>query len=135
MRTAAAPTGQQVWIGFGGRADQIWLRPLRRGFRHCFALLHDADGWILLDPLSGRLVVSRLPVDAARDVPARYRAAGFAVLGPFTPAEPARHLLPPVLPASCVTLCLRALGLRALVLTPYGLFRYLSGNRKIFLHS
>ncbi len=126
MRTALRHDGgQRVWIGFGGRADQLWLRPLRRGFRHCFALLRDDAGWVLLDPLSGRLMVSHLSADATRDVPARYRAAGFAVLGPFHPAPPTRYLLPPLLPASCVTVCLRVLGLRASVLTPYGLFRFL----------
>lgn len=121
-----APEGQLVWIGFGGRADQPWLRLLRPGFRHCFALLRDPAGWTLLDPLSGRLVVTRLPASPAADVPRRYRAAGFSVLGPFLPAPPRPGLLPPLLPASCVTVCLRLLGLRAFVLTPHGLYGFLA---------
>lgn len=123
---APAPERQLVWIGFGGRADQFWLRLLRPGFRHCFALLRDPAGWTLLDPLSGRLVVTRLPAAAAADVPQRYRRAGFSVLGPFDPAPPRRALLPPLLPASCVTVCLRLLGRRAMVVTPRGLYRHLS---------
>lgn len=120
--------GQRVWIGFGGRADQPWLRLLRPGFRHCFALIRDPDGWTLLDPLSGRFVVTRLPAPAAADVPRRYRAAGFSLLGPFDPAPPRPSLLPPLLPASCVTVCLRLLGLRAFVLTPRGLHNFLAAK-------
>lgn len=127
--------GQLVWIGFGGRADQLWLRLLRPGFRHCFALIRDVGGWTLLDPLSGRLVVTRLPAAPTADIPRRYRAAGFALLGPFRPAPPRPGLLPPLLPASCVTVCLRLLGLRALVLTPWGLHDFLAGRKKKFLTS
>ena len=130
---SAPPVGQFVWIGFGGRADQPWLRVLRPGFRHCFALVRDAGGWLLLDPLSGRLVVARLPAARAADVPRRYRAAGFALLGPFRPMPPRASLLPPLLPASCVTVCLRLLGLRACILTPGGLFRHLSRDKKKLL--
>jgi hypothetical protein len=63
-------SSQSVWIIFGGRADQPWLYPLRRGFRHCFAAIRDAQGWTVLDPLSGRLVVARLPLEAQFDRPA-----------------------------------------------------------------
>ncbi len=130
---SVAPGGQLIWIGFGGRADQPWLRLLRPGFRHCFALIRDAGGWMLLDPLSGRLVVTRLPAPITADVPRRYRAAGFSLLGPFRPAQPRASLLPPLLPASCVTVCLRLLGLRAYVLTPHGLHRLLANHKKKIL--
>ena len=86
---------QSVWIIFGGRADQPWLYPLRRGFRHCFAAIGDAEGWTVLDPLSGRLLVARLPVDAGFDLPGFYRRAGLRVTGPHTPgpaAPAAAHL-------------------------------------------
>jgi len=130
---SSAPDRQLVWIGFGGRADQPWLRLLRPGFRHCFALLRDPSGWTLLDPLSGRLVVTHLPAPEEADVPGRYRRAGFRVLGPFQPAPPRPSLLPPLLPASCVTVCLRLLGRRAAVVTPRGLHRYLAqSEKKIF---
>ena len=54
---------QTIWLFFGGRADQPWLYPLKRGFRHCFAAIQDAQGWTVLDPLSGRLIVAHLPLD------------------------------------------------------------------------
>ena len=79
------------------------------------------------------LAVTRLPAAPAADVPRRYRAAGFSLLGPFHPAPPRPSLLPPLLPASCVTVCLRLLGLRAFVLTPSGLHGFLSMWEKKFL--
>lgn len=126
-RMAVAAEGQEVWIAFGGRADQLWLRPLRRGFRHCFAAVRDAEGWTVLDPLSGRLVVARLPVPGGFDLPGFYARAGFAVLGPFAPGPARRRLLPPLAPFNCVALCRAVLGAAApFALTPWGLFRALS---------
>ena len=115
---------QCLWIGFGGGADQSWLRPLRPGFRHCFAALRDESGWTVLDPLSGRLLVVRLGVPGCFDLPAVWRRAGIAVLGPFTPGAPRRRLLPPLAPFTCVALCRALLGAGApFALTPWGLFR------------
>nr|WP_255575317.1 hypothetical protein [Caldovatus aquaticus] len=128
---AAPPAGegapQQVWIAFGGRADQPWLRLLHPGFRHCFAALREADGsWIVLDPLSGRLVVTRLDLPPGFDLPRAWRRAGFAVLGPFAPGPARPRLLPPLAPFTCVALCRALLGAGApFALTPRGLFRRL----------
>jgi hypothetical protein len=127
-RLASEGPGQQVWIAFGGEADQDWLRLLRPGFRHCFAALVDEAGWTVLEPLSGRLVVARLPVPAGFDLPGFYRRAGLAVLGPFAPGLPRARRLPPFEPLSCVALCRALLGPGApFALTPWGLFRALGG--------
>ncbi|WP_192912398.1 hypothetical protein [Paracraurococcus ruber] len=127
----AAQAGQRAWIVFGGQADQPWLRLLRPGFRHCFAVLQDAAGWTVLDPLSGRLVVARLEVPAQFDLPGFYRRAGLAVTGPFVPGNPRGSWLPPVMPFSCVALCRAVLGSGApFALTPWGLFRKIDRNRK-----
>ncbi|HEV7267823.1 MAG TPA: hypothetical protein VGN83_23395 [Falsiroseomonas sp.] len=120
--------GQCIWLAFGGEADQPWLKPLRRGFRHCFAALADESGWTVLEPLSGRLLVARLPVPAGFDLPGFYRRAGLAVLGPFEPGLPQARRLPTLTPFTCVTLCRTVLGADApFALTPYGLFRALGG--------
>jgi hypothetical protein len=125
---AADPAGQGVWIAFGGVADQPWLRLLRPGFRHCFAALSDEAGWTVLEPLSGRLAVARLPVAAGFDLPGFYRRAGLRVLGPFVPGAPAASLGPSLLPFTCVALCRALLGPGApFALTPFGLFRALGG--------
>ena len=132
-------TDQELWLGFGGHADQSWLRLLRPGFRHCFAALRDTQGWTVLDPLSGRLLVARLEVPATFDLPAFWRRAGCATLGPFQPAEP-RARRPWLSPYSCVSLCRALLGPDApRALTPRGLFKALSSkmylDRNIFLTS
>lgn len=117
---------QRAFIVFGGEADQYWLRPLRRGFRHCFAAVQDAAGWTVLDPLSGRLLVVRLDLPQGFDLPGFYSRAGLTVLGPFAPAGVQRRWLPPLLPTSCVQLCRAVLGAGApFALTPRGLFRRL----------
>jgi hypothetical protein len=125
--------GQDVFLAFGGTADQPWLRLLRPGFRHCFAAVRDDAGWTVLEPLSGRLLVARLDVDGGFDLPGFYRRAGLAVLGPFRPAPPRATRLPPLLPMSCVALCRALLGPGApWAVTPYGLFRGLGGKDPAF---
>jgi len=127
---AAEARPQELWIAFGGAADQGWLRLLRPGFRHCFAGLRDEAGWTVVDPLSGRLLVTRLAVGSGFDLPGFWERAGCRVLGPFVPAAPARAW-PGVLPLSCVSLCRALLGPGApRAVTPYGLFR---GLQKVFL--
>lgn len=126
---ATAEAGQRVWIVFGGVADQGWLHLLRPGFRHCFAALQDEAGWTVLEPLSGRLMVARLPVAAGFDLPLFYRRAGLRVLGPFTPGEPRGASLPSCAPFSCVALCRALIGPQApFALTPYRLYRALGGS-------
>lgn len=131
--------GQRAWIVFGGAADQPWLRLLRPGFRHCFAALEDADGWLVLDPLTGRLVAARLAVPDGFDLPGFYARAGLRVVGPFRPAPPRARWLPALAPCNCVSLCRAVLGGAApFALTPWGLYRGLKkilGNRKKVLNS
>jgi len=127
-RRVAESRPQLLWLAFGGRADQGWMRLLRPEFRHCFAALRDEAGWTVLDPLSGRLLVTRLDVGAGFDLPGFWRRAGCRVLGPFVPGEPSRAW-PWGLPFSCVSLCRALLGTGAPVaMTPWGLFRQLEKN-------
>lgn len=127
-RRAAEEAGQALWIGFGGVADQPWLHLLRPGFRHCFAALGDEAGWTVLEPLSGRLLVARLPVAGEFDLPGFYRRAGLRVLGPFTPGAPVARPWPNLAPFTCVELCRSLLGAGApRAWTPFQLFRALGG--------
>lgn len=124
---------QSIWLVFGGRADQPWLYPLKRGFRHCFAAIRDDTGWTVLDPLSGRLVVARLPLEPHYDLPRFYRRAGLSVTGPFTPGPAAPRLLPPIFGLSCVALCRALLGAGApRALTPFGLYHRLQNHAEGF---
>lgn len=133
-RAAEGGPPQEVWIAFGGRADQLWLRLLRPGFRHCFAALRDPDGWTVVDPLSGRLLVVRLDLAAGFDLPGFYRRAGFAVLGPFRAGGARPDPFAAFRPFTCVALCRALLGAGApFAVTPFGLFRALSDHRKKIL--
>ncbi|PHK95882.1 hypothetical protein CR162_05970 [Pseudoroseomonas rhizosphaerae] len=131
-RHALAEGEQQVWIGFGGQADQPWLRLLRPGFRHCFAAIRDRQGWSLVEPLSGRLLVSRAGVAAEFDLPAFYRRAGLSVVGPFRPGPPAGDgWLPNISLYSCVQLCRAVLGAGApWAFTPHGLYQALVNEKE-----
>lgn len=131
-RRAAGEAAQQVWIVFGGRADMPWMRWLPDGFRHCFAAIAEADGWLVLDPLSGRLVATRLPAAPGFDLPRFYRRAGFRVLGPFRPGPARARLLPGFWPMTCVGLCRAVLGAGApFALTPRGLHDRLSASAEV----
>ncbi len=113
---------QQVWIIFGGGADMGWQHLLRPGFRHCFAALRDDAGWLVMDPLSGCLVLGRVDVPADFDLPAFYRRAGLVPLGPFPTGRARPSLLPSMLPMNCVGLCRALLGdVAPFALTPNGL--------------
>ena len=126
MNHKRSSTGQQAWVIFSGSADMPWQRLLRRGFRHCFAALRDADGWSVLDPLQGRLVVARLEVEAGFDLPGFYRRAGLLPVGPLTPGPARASLWPRLLPMNCVGLCRAVLGSAApFAMTPHGLYRAL----------
>jgi hypothetical protein len=125
-RHALAEGAQRVWIGFGGRADRLWLRLLRPGFRHCFAAVEDAQGWTVVEPLSGRLLVARPVLVPGFDLPGFYRRAGLTVLGPFEPGAPHCGVVPAFSPYSCVAVCRALLGQGTpFAMTPRGLYRAL----------
>lgn len=127
-RRASLGQSQQLWIAFGGGADQGWMRLLRPGFRHCFAALRDESGWTVVDPLSRRVLVTRLAVEAGFDLPGFWRRAGCRICGPFVPGAPGPGW-PSLVPLSCVSVCRSLLGPGApFAVTPYGLYRALEKN-------
>ena len=116
-RTAAST----ALVVFTDQADVWWLRRLRPGFRHCFAVVRDPAGeWLACDWLKGRLVfrvygpgervelIDRLVRRGHRvaEVPRRARG-GCALVRPMT----------------CVEVTKQAVGLGGWrPLTPYGLW-------------
>ncbi|WP_247883246.1 hypothetical protein [Azospirillum brasilense] len=115
----------RAWVVFRGEAELWWLRLLKPGFRHCFALLHDGRRWVIVDPLSPFTDVSVLDLPASFDLPGWYRGLGMAV----TPALVRRGLTRPAPwgPFTCVEAVKRLLGLHAPgVLTPWQLYRRLT---------
>jgi hypothetical protein len=119
------PAPARAWVVFCGEAELWWLKCLRPGFRHCFALLNDGRNWVTLDPLSSHTEVAVQPVPADFDLPAWFRERGHAVAAARLRRGHARPA--PFAPFTCVEAVKRVLGLHApLVLTPRQLHRRLT---------
>ena len=128
-RTPSPPTthdtGARVVVVFDGRAGLPWLKVLRPGFRHCFALIESDAGWIVYNPLSNRteigLVGPRKVEDLRRHFD-RHKMACVVVRLPAAYSSSAR----PLAIFTCVEAIKRLLGIRrASVITPWNLFKFL----------
>lgn len=110
---------------FDGRTQIGYLRMLRRGYRHCFAVVQTADGWVLVNPLSNFTEVATLPKLRPDALLAAFAADGIEAV-PAQRARPIRRAHP-WMPYSCVEAVKRVLGLRAPgVLTPWQLRKRLA---------
>ncbi len=119
--------GGRALAVFSGRADLCWLRLLRPGFRHCFVALEEAGRWITVDPLAGYTDVAVQPVPSAFDLAGFYRERGFTVVE----TRRRRRIRPaPLLPATCVEVAKRVLGIASWrVMTPGQLHDFLLRKR------
>lgn len=120
-----------VLLVFCHDTDLPWLRFLRPGFRHVFAAMPVAGGWITLDPLSNRLELAFHPLPDGSDLAGWFRQRGHHVLA--ARRRPPSSAIPfPLTPLTCVGVVKRLLGLRApFVLTPWQLYRHLGGDPPI----
>lgn len=129
--------GARAFVVFSGSADLPWLRLLRPGFRHCYAVVESRGLWAAYNPASHQTdlsVIGELPFSmlAAWLFDGEKTVVGCRV-------SRAEHRLAPVRPYTCVEAIKRLLGLRApLVFTPWQLFRHLTRhenqkNKKINL--
>ena len=51
---------RRALVVFSGRAEMLWQRLLRPGFRHCSLILDDGDDWLLVEPLASYLQIRKL---------------------------------------------------------------------------
>ena len=111
-----------IYIAFSGKADVRFLRLLKPGFRHCFALIRGQGAWLMVDPMLHKMDVSFAQVPADFDFPAWMRARGYRVLRAPKLQPPRRMALPS--PFTCVEAMKRLIGLHDWrVLTPWQLYR------------
>ncbi len=130
--TAPPLQWRRALVVFSDRADLVWLRLLRRGFRHCFLVLGSPGGWISLNAMAHRVEVAVLPVDADFDLAGWYRAQGLMVLEAHPTIPPRRAL--PFRPFTCVEMVKRTLGMTAGgIFTPWQLFQFIRNKQKIVL--
>ena len=115
---------QRVWVAFTDETRLWWLKWLRPGFRHCFALINDGEHWMALEPLSSCLEVAVLPPPPDFNLPDWLRGQGHHVVE----ATLHRKLfsLPPLAIFNCVEVVKRLLGVRTWrIITPHDLYRHL----------
>lgn len=121
----------KTWVAFTGKTELQWLRILKRGFRHCFVVLHDGKRWISLDPLASHTLLTvhdDIPCDFELTTWLR-RQAGCRVVP--TAVNHSHKKPAPVAPFTCVELVKRAIGLhKRFIFTPWQLYRHLTINRK-----
>ena len=111
-----------VIVIFSDATDIWWLRFLRPGFRHCFAVVFDGRQWILLDPLSHRIDIVAGDYMDRLEIVEWYRRLGCNVVETRLNAAP--NAVPFPEPLTCVSIVKRLIGIRRpFVWTPWQLFR------------
>lgn len=113
-------------VVFTNQAGLPWLRWLKPGFRHCFAYLPVARGWIAMQPLSHRLLLEMpdWPPVSPYALARHLRGQGYCALA-VPLIEPPRRLAPP-LPFSCVEAVKRLLGIHSWkIWTPWELYLHI----------
>jgi hypothetical protein len=111
-------------VVFTDQCDVWWLRGLRPGFRHCFAVVRDPAGeWVACDWLKGRLVFRVYGPQNPDELVERLLRRGFRVVELAGRGERGRPMLRAM---SCVEVVKQAVGLGGRrPLTPYGLWCHL----------
>lgn len=116
---------QRVWVVFTNEARIKWLKLLKPGFRHCFALINDGQRWLAVEPLASCMEVTVLPSPADFNLPDWLRGQGHHAVE----AELHRNVwrMAPWAVLNCVEVIKRLLGLRMpLIFTPHQLYQHLA---------
>ncbi len=122
----------QALVVFEDRPESFWLRLLRPGFRHCFCLLRQPTGWLLLDSRSRSLDIRQVPPCGADTLARTFVELGAHVVGLAAGRGTDRRL--PPRPFTCVELVKRAVGCGDPgVLSPFQLYRWLRADPRRLL--
>lgn len=114
----------EAWVVFSGEAEIWWLKLLKPGFRHCFAIARDDKHWIVIDPLSPHLELAVLPLPSSFNLPQWLGQQNLKIIkAPITRSH--KKAAPNNL-FSCVEVIKRFLGIHARsILTPWQLYNFL----------
>ncbi|MEM6903493.1 MAG: hypothetical protein AAF556_09685 [Pseudomonadota bacterium] len=125
MNCAAQSPQLRIFIVFSGETEIRWLRILKPGFRHCFALIDNGRHWTMFEPLAGYFEIQSLDIASSVDLPLLYAAGQHMTVVEVPILKQPRRQAPPAI-LSCVEAVKRLIGLhRPLILTPHQLYRYL----------
>jgi hypothetical protein len=121
----SVPGEGRVLVAFTDQTELWWLRWLRPGFRHCYALIECESGWVICNPASHRTEIRSIGCPALADLLDWLFADG-AVVAAWRLSEVPNRMAP-VRPFTCVEAVKRLLGLRAPgVFTPWQLYQHMS---------
>lgn len=115
----------KAWVVFSGKADVLWLRVLKPGFRHCYLLMNDGKKWISVDPMLNHMDVTiHHHISPEFDLPSWAESQGQTVIQ--APVNRKRMRPAPFSVLSCVEVVKRILGIHIQsILTPWQLYQYL----------
>ena len=117
---------KRAWVVFTNQSDLFWVRFLKKGFRHCFILIHDGTHWISIDPMASMTDIAIHTVPKDFDLPNWLAGQGHRVT-----SAPLRNVQTPApwMMFTCVEACKRILGIHnRFILTPWQLYKYLKGQ-------
>lgn len=120
---------RKIWVVFSGETDIAWLKCLKQGFRHCFAVLLQRGQWVTLDPMSNQMHLDVQPIDAAFDLPQWLSERGHNVVPVVQQSVPQQ--VAPFMPFTCVEAVKRLIGLHSwTVITPWQLYKAINDDEK-----
>ncbi|MBT4932606.1 MAG: hypothetical protein HOL66_07370 [Rhodospirillaceae bacterium] len=121
---------KRALVIFTDRTDlrKLWL--LKRGYRHCFAIIEGRSGWAVFNPLSHYTEIETYPSLDEEEIAQFYQGLGFTVLRTQIGEVPKK--LAPLFPYTCVEAVKRTLGIQVrAVVTPWQLYQFIENNHKI----
>ncbi|MGH1375592.1 MAG: hypothetical protein ACRBCK_04505 [Alphaproteobacteria bacterium] len=123
-------TAQKTWIVFLDQTDMPWLKLLKKGYRHCFVLIHDGTNWVSIDPMAHYMDVIVHHVDGDFDFPEWLTQRGHEVVQ--AKFEGGALRASPFMPFSCVEVCKRVLGIRhRMIITPWALYKHITRDQSL----
>lgn len=124
--TTITPTPlDQIWVVFSGQTDMRWLRWLKPGYRHCFAILKGDTHWIMLDSMLHRMDMTVTHLTPDFDLPSWLRTRGYVVVAAPRRDVPAR--MAGLWPFTCVEAMKRLIGIQDWrIFTPWQLYQALT---------
>jgi len=121
---------KRALVVFVGQTElkKLWL--LKRGYRHCFAIIEGQAGWAIYNPLSHYTEIETYPSLEEDEIEQFYQGLGYTVVR--TRVHQVPKLRAPLCPYTCVEAVKRALGVQArTVVTPWQLHKFLENSHKI----
>jgi len=120
---------QKAWLVFTNQTELPWLRFFKKGFRHCFVIIHDGNSWISIDPMANymEVLIHELPEDF--DLPEWLENRGHSVVKANLTRNIKRSA--PIMIFTCVEACKRILGIHKWsIFTPWQLYKYLEQQQQ-----